>query len=208
MGIQWTQPILRGVKMASFLLMTAIVSSLIVIESPGQTNAEGLLNRVVCTVGILLQKTCVTKPVETTVPPQTPQPTPAPPSEVSQSTPAPPSGTPTVQTQDAQPVAPAPEPLKLEEDLVKELPQVVGPTVTRHANHQYPAHVLMSTYYRPSGGEVLGVSRETPYLEATDQGWRFFGLLWYWWIVMATALVGLAYLIRTTVTKPFLSIVK
>jgi hypothetical protein len=55
---------------------------------------------------------------------------------------------------------------------------------------------------------VLGAQTDRSVLQATDQGWQFLGLLWYWWIVIIGALIGLAALIRTTVTNSFSEIVE
>jgi hypothetical protein len=86
----------------------------------------------------------------------------------------------------------------------------VTPATPVSANHyQYPAHVLSLT----NGGigesrAVLGAQTDRSVLEATDQGWRFLGLLWYWWIVIIGALTGLAALIKTTVTDSFSEVVE
>jgi hypothetical protein len=86
----------------------------------------------------------------------------------------------------------------------------VTPAAPITADHyQYPAHVLSLT----NGGigedrTVLGAQTDRSVLEATDQGWRFLGLLWYWWIGIIGAVVGLAALIRTTVTNSFSEIVE
>jgi hypothetical protein len=177
-----------------------------VIQSSRPSKAESLLYAVTCTVGAIFQRDCTTKPVDTakTPPPEEEPSKPTPPSENAN-----PKHQPAPEPVTGPPVDQSPGPLDLDEAMASELSPVT-PAAPIAANHyQYPAHVLSLTNGGIGGdGTVLGAQTDRSVLEATDQGWRFLGLLWYWWVVIIGAVIGLSALIKTTVTNSFSEVVE
>lgn len=187
-----------------FLLAVVIVASVMIIGNPRTTRAEGLLYTVKCTVSGLLGKVCEKKTPNPTAPVTPVQPAPNTPEPAQQ-----PATTPTVPPDtSAGVIAPPPTtPIALDEIKVED--RVLAHTVSTQRAYQYPSHVVASAYPTGVNGEKTIASSVGPaFLEATVDGWRLMGLLWYWWVVIFTALIGLVVLIRTTVIKSFFSIVK
>lgn len=193
------------------------MSSFVVIQSPRPTHAEGFLYRVTCLVGKHFLKICRDAPTEQPPAEQNPpapiQPTssdpPTPANTPIQPNPAPASQQVTAPSVVVTNTSP---PLELEEPLTTELPVVS--LITNDSPplvaYQFPSGALMSVYGgAQNDSSVLGAdSSETPFLEATPQGWRLMGLLWYWWVLILGVVIGAFTFIRKTVTKTFPSIVK
>lgn len=194
------------------LLAVCLVSSFAVIQSPRPTHAEGFLYRVTCVVGNYFLKICRDAPTEQVPAEQPPSSNPSTPAN----TPAQPNPAPASQQVTAQSVVVTntSPPLELEEPepLTAELPTI--PLITDNAPplvaYQFPSSALLSVYGgAQNDSSVLGAdSSETPFLEATPQGWRLMGLLWYWWVLILGVVLGAFTFMRKTVTKTFPSIVK
>ncbi len=175
-----------------------------IIESPRQTNAEGLLYTVTCSVTNIIVKVCRQTPTTggtTTAPTQT-EPSTPPTSSAPQTSPT---------TSSSPVVTETTPPLEVSQPLNAELPPVpkVGSSTVASTNYQYPSSALLSIYgTQVTTQAVLGASSTGTVLEASPQGWRLFGMAWYWWILMIGGVVGLAAFVRNRMIKSFLSIVK
>jgi len=204
MGSQWTRPILRGIKTSAFLFAVLIVSTIVVIQSPRQTHAEGLLYTVGCSVVNLLTKVCQKPTTETTAPaPTTTQPATSTQTTTPQATPSSEPMTTQVATEPISEGTPAP----LDTSTLQPIHPAAKTTETQPM-YSYPSRFLMSIGQGSYSSEVMRVTTEDSYLQATPQGWRFMGMLWYWWIIIIGVIVGGVGFIRSSVTKSFFSVVK
>ena len=179
------RPFLRGAKISAFLLGATLVSTFIVIQSPRPTHAEGLLYGVTCVVKGLLSRGC-----PKTTAPTSPTPTPTSPSSPTPETPAPTNSTP--QTQVQQPVTT--EPIVVDQATLERL-ESVQPLTTSSAGAatsqgSVTAFAVPTIRSGTNNQGVLGV-KTVRALEATEQGWRIFGALWYWWVIIFATVFGL-----------------
>jgi hypothetical protein len=180
-----TRPSLRGAKMMTFLLGLLLLPTMIVIATPRPTYAEGLLNKVGCLVGSVLDVNCATprkdQPDNTAPPPSSSPPAPAP------ATSQPIAIEPTLQAPlaDAPPIAPASAPTSA----------VLGASVA------YAVPTTSNLLRQPASGTGTGVP-----IEATGQGWRLFGILWYWWLIGALGAMTLFFTLKPLILKSLLSL--
>jgi hypothetical protein len=180
-----TRPSLRGAKMMTFLLGLLLLPTMIVIATPRPTYAEGLLNKVGCLVGSLLDVNCAPprkdQPDNTATPPASSPPAPAP------ATSQPIAIEPTLQAPlaDAPPIAPASAPTSA----------VLGASVA------YAVPTTSNLLRQPASGTGTGVP-----IEATGQGWRLFGILWYWWLIGALGAMTLFFTLKPLILKSLLSL--
>jgi|GEM_PF-3168461 len=179
-----TRPSLRGAKMMTFLLGLLLLPTIIVIATPRPTYAEGLLNKVGCLVGSLLDVNCTnssgSSPSSKTNPTPPPSSSPSSPSGAS-STPTSTSSTtakqplltanPTLNTPipDAQTLAPLSPP-----------PSAHFATTTANVVPKIGGSLLRPPYDTAAAAPI----------QATDQGWKVLGVLWYWWLTAIVGLVG------------------
>jgi len=179
-----------------FLLGATFVSSIIVLQNPRPTHAEGFLYRVTCGVGSLLslecKKTPTTNPTTPTAPTSPTQPT-APANEPS----APPAPVPP----ESQPVIVPSEPIAIDNTPLPPLPQVepIGAGTASQSVSQ-GSYVAMVPAIRGGNQAVLGASHAVPF-EATERGWRIFGALWYWWITFFAGVLVLWVIIQRMFIK-------
>lgn len=166
------------------LLVTVLTSALI--SRP--THAESFLTRTTCGVVRLLGVECrSTNPAPPPATPTSPAPSnqaaPAPASASgSQSQAAGQSNPGSTSSQSTAPLAP----LSLPDaplDEVKPLPTGVNTTMSTPS--RYTAYTFSGTGYEGGDKSVLGDSTQTP-LQSSAEGWKFFGISWYWLFVAAT----------------------
>jgi hypothetical protein len=176
------QPILRGAKIMLFLLgFTALVFSLIVLFAR-PTHAESFLSKTTCGVVGLLGIHC-SKPVA---------PEPAPPS---QPTPPQPAPTPSENTSSnqASPTnsgsAATPEPISMEVQPITEIPAIPRDQPHYGSLPSSSGYLANAMVLSPAQKQVLGASSAP--LQASGEGWRIYGVAWYWWVIALLGGAGL-----------------
>ena len=176
---------LQGVRFYVFILAIISVSSIVSVLHPQPAHAEGVLGRTLrCVVGGLLGAECPAPVTQTPAAPVAePQPT-APTSNSNAATPAEPA---TV-SQPTNTSTVSLEPMEITEPVVQAAELPVLPTATHRGGIQADfmnfAMANGKVYTPPA--EVLGATA----LEPSSEGWRIFGVSWYWWGIGAIALVG------------------
>lgn len=182
------------------MLGVPIVSSFIVIQTPRTTRAEGLLYTVTCVVGSLLSHNCP-EPVVAEKPKPDPKPEPQKqPDDPPASSTEPPAGsstTPLLSVNDSSHIVPPPPPVSS-----------MSTTPLLGSGSQYPAHVSPLVRSTDDNGQsVLGATRATP-LEATEQGWKILGVMWYWWTLVLGGLVAAALWSKPMISKAWVKLVR
>lgn len=189
-----------GSKVTVFMVLPLLVASVMTMSSPRPASAEGpLLGTVRCLLGTLLAGQC--RPVAPTspTPPASPaQPTaPAPSTGSGSAAPQAPATQPSNESKkrQVQPIQAEPMPMP------EEIPAPVLPV--EPTGEEASAGVAMSNadhlafFNKYSKYAVAGAQQEaaaaTP-VERSDEGWRIFGVAWYWWGIGAIVPVGLGVL--------------
>lgn len=203
--------ILRGVglrsKLIMFLVLSLSTASLVTVSAPRPASAEGpLTNTVRCLVRTVLLTSC--SPIWTpapTAPPAAPvAPSPQPPSPEPQPT-APAS--PGVSSGQTAQVAPrqgiqgdiaqggaALEPIEMPEEIIAKPEEIKPPVPTYGTNNRiqesdYVAYFNKYSPYAVAGAKQQASVAEVP-LERSAEGWRILGVAWYWWAIVAVAIVA------------------
>ena len=195
--------------MMTFLLGLLLLPTLIVIATPRPTYAEGLLNGVGCLVRSLLDVNCSSQP---TSPPANP--TTSPPQSTPSSTPA--------QAQSSPSSPPTSTPTSSSSASVRSQSLAINPTLSAPIADVQPVTPIGSSsgtqfttnaaYAVPKIGSSL---LQPPYdtgntapIQATDQGWRILGALWYWWLTAIVGLVGSTMILIARTRAPQLALHK
>jgi len=188
MSIDQWQPFLRGTKIAIFLLATTMLSLIMTTLLSRPTQAESFLYKTTCNVVGLLGLQCKTTPITptpTSPAPSTPseQTPPTAPAESTHETPAAPQTTP------IQPIEQAPlETIDVPDQAIQPIADI--PTnATYRSQGSTSQFALYASPMITSGNspEILGSITPTP-LQPSTNGWKFFGIAWYW-VLLALSII-------------------
>lgn len=183
--------VLRGiqpiVKVTGVFVFVLIAASTLTILTPRPTHAEGfLLGTVRCLVRTVLTAEC-----------QKPQTTPAPaPSERASTQsnssqtpsqpPAPAGGTKEGVPIDVEPIAP----LDPEAAALPAVPDVQGVQTTAANRLDESEYIAYFNAHSPYAVEGQAAASEAV-IQAGPDGWKIFGVAWYWWGLVVAACVGI-----------------
>lgn len=180
---------LQGTKVALFLLFALSIATIMTISSPRPASAEGpLLGTVRCLVRTVFLTDC--RPAETS--PQTNTPTPSSDGASGQTSSNPQTQAGSTQSGAGRSSSGAPKAYSapLEKPIVApieavSIPQSAQPTTVRTSSYANMSDAEYLAYFNKySKYAVAGAQQEAAVaapVERTGEGWRFFGIAWYWW---------------------------
>jgi hypothetical protein len=190
---------LRGVKLSTkliaFLFLVLGTASSLALVHPQPVNAEGyLFGKLLCTVRVLINRDCEPAAPKAETPPSTSGST----GGANGPSPQKPSTTTnTPQTAPANTGGAQLEPVKIPEELLVEyteleLPRahIATPTTKPDASQQ-AAYFNTYSPYAVEGAQAVAATNEAP-VQRTTEGWRLFGVTWYWWVIVGLAIGLLA----------------
>lgn len=198
---------LRGVKLSTkvtaFLILVLGAASSLTLIHPQPVNAEGyLFGKVRCVVQTVFSRDCEKKVQPATEAPQqggTTSNTPSTPAQNSGTAPA--GGT---QATPAPAGSASLEPIEIPEEMQVsyaelELPKVTLVTYNSSLNEsEYSTYFNTFSPYAVAGAHTTAASSEAP-VQRSAEGWKLFGIAWYWWAIAGVAIGVLVVSGRSTV---------
>lgn len=188
-----------------FLIAIVLASLFISVIHSRSANAEGFLDRTLqCIVGVLLGSECKKLPAQSAQ--ETPTPTNSQPAQASPSS----GERQSPQTQNTTGIQSVTKPAQIEpiEVEVKEAPALPAMPSAAHRGvytaFDYAKYAFANTYI---GGETTSNTASAP-VETTEEGWKFWGIAWYWWVVILGTIPVVGFLIKKRLLKNSLSIAK
>lgn len=204
------RPILRGTKITAFLLGITAMSVVIALVGSRNTHAVSLFDTLKCTFKFVFILDCDTKQSSTqseSQPQPQPQSQPQPKSaanEVSES--SKPDQLTVTSDQQAAPQAYYPdddELLSMNEQVLQPVPAVPElpepPLKLASINGNYTDYKLYAYYSSQSAIDANSV-KDVP-LRASSEGWKLFGIAWYWWLIIGGGALAGGYTLRKLILK-------
>jgi hypothetical protein len=190
---------LQGSKVALFLLFALSSALIMTISTPRAASAEGpLLGTVRCLVRSVLLTDC--QPQRGSTRPSEPSNAAQPSSSNAKTNTAAKSdkakGAPTPSREEAY--APLPETMAMPSEPSGSMPGIPSPTATSAYADMTKAEYL-AYFNKYSKYAVAGAHDEAAApvpVERTGEGWRFFGIAWYWWALAGVFIGAIIYAVR------------
>lgn len=180
--------ILSPAKVAIFLLGAFFAAFLLSGFLSRPAHAESFLSRGSCQIAQWLGVECVTKAPANEQPATT------------NTTKTPPAGNQPSEQSAPKTVYPTLDPINISERALPPVsPMLNGPytLVGVASGSRQVSMVSAGVYSDESRASVLGVAAAAP-IQPSPQGWKFFGVSWYWLFVVPVSLLVTAYLMRNT----------
>lgn len=205
--------LIQGTKVTAFLVLSLGVSSILTISDsrPASAESPSLLGTVRCLVRTVLLTDCpklgTPAPVVTPQPiaPSSPSKAPAQPANQTPSQPAPSRTNGTTPRGSQTTVAPEADEVTMPDTTLKEYDEVKKPVTEPGAyatdikNAENLAYFNNYSPYAVAGAKTEAAA-SLP-VQRTSEGWRIFGIAWYWWGIVILLVVTILFSVRRKILR-------